>query len=197
MRCDHADDLPQAWPNHSSSEDKRARCPRYRSGHRGHRNSRQPQPPAVCWPVGYIPLPTQGRTFGAGPHPGPRVTSRRPCGQQHNGILLWSCPHRTNRDGRWAVQKIGTKRASKLFDTKTPAVARARAQSEARRRRADRQSPGRQDPVKGLSRPGPGGPQGLTVSEEKQRPHPTGGTVVPLVRRARQQGLQRLKWRAS
>ena len=28
------------------------------------------------------------------------------------------------RDGRWAVQKNGTKRASKLFDTKTPAVAR-------------------------------------------------------------------------
>ena len=34
------------------------------------------------------------------------------------------------RDGRWAVQKNGTKRASKLFDTKTPAVARARAQAK-------------------------------------------------------------------
>ena len=33
-------------------------------------------------------------------------------------------------DGRWAVQKNGTKRASKLFDTKTPAVARARAQAK-------------------------------------------------------------------
>ena len=32
--------------------------------------------------------------------------------------------------GRWAVQKNGTKRASKLFDTKTPAVARARAQAK-------------------------------------------------------------------
>ena len=32
-------------------------------------------------------------------------------------------------DGRWAVQKNGTKRASKLFDTKSPAVARARAQA--------------------------------------------------------------------
>jgi hypothetical protein len=34
------------------------------------------------------------------------------------------------RDGRWAVQKNGTKRASKLFDTKTPAVAQARAQAK-------------------------------------------------------------------
>ena len=34
------------------------------------------------------------------------------------------------RDGRWAVQKNGTKRAAKLFDTKTPAVARARAQAK-------------------------------------------------------------------
>jgi hypothetical protein len=33
-------------------------------------------------------------------------------------------------DGRWAVQKNGTKRASKLFDTKTPAVAKARAQAK-------------------------------------------------------------------
>ena len=32
--------------------------------------------------------------------------------------------------GRWAVQKNGTKRASKLFDAKTPAVARARAQTK-------------------------------------------------------------------
>jgi Uncharacterized protein conserved in bacteria (DUF2188) len=33
-------------------------------------------------------------------------------------------------DGRWAVQKNGTKRASKLFNSKTPAVARARAQAK-------------------------------------------------------------------
>ena len=32
--------------------------------------------------------------------------------------------------GRWAVQKNGTKRASKLFDTKIPAVALARAQAK-------------------------------------------------------------------
>lgn len=38
-------------------------------------------------------------------------------------------------DGRWAVQKDGTKRASKLFDRKTDAVARARAQ--AKRERAE------------------------------------------------------------
>ena len=32
-------------------------------------------------------------------------------------------------DGRWAVQKDGTQRASKLFERKTDAVARARAQA--------------------------------------------------------------------
>jgi hypothetical protein len=32
-------------------------------------------------------------------------------------------------DGRWAVQKDGTKRASKLFDRKTDAEARGRAQA--------------------------------------------------------------------
>jgi hypothetical protein len=33
-------------------------------------------------------------------------------------------------DGRWAVQKNGTSRASKLFDRKTDAEARARAQAK-------------------------------------------------------------------
>ena len=32
--------------------------------------------------------------------------------------------------GRWAVQKDGTKRASKLFDRKADAVTRARAQAK-------------------------------------------------------------------
>ena len=32
--------------------------------------------------------------------------------------------------GRWAVQKDGTQRASKLFDTKSPAVSRARQQAQ-------------------------------------------------------------------
>jgi hypothetical protein len=39
------------------------------------------------------------------------------------------------RGDRWAVQKDGTKRASKLFDRKSDAVDRARAQ--ARRERAE------------------------------------------------------------
>jgi hypothetical protein len=38
-------------------------------------------------------------------------------------------------DGRWAVKKGGSQRASKLFDRKSDAVARARAQ--ARRERAE------------------------------------------------------------
>ena len=33
-------------------------------------------------------------------------------------------------DGRWAVQKNGTQRASKLFSKKTEAVARARGQAK-------------------------------------------------------------------
>jgi hypothetical protein len=33
-------------------------------------------------------------------------------------------------DGRWAVQKDGTQRASKLYDRKTDAVTQARAQAQ-------------------------------------------------------------------
>jgi len=33
-------------------------------------------------------------------------------------------------DGRWAVQKDGSQRASKIFDRKTDAVSRARAQAK-------------------------------------------------------------------
>ena len=47
-------------------------------------------------------------------------------------------PHITvepREDGRWAVQKTGAKRASRVFDSKSAAEARARAQ--ARREHAE------------------------------------------------------------
>jgi hypothetical protein len=51
--------------------------------------------------------------------------------------------------GRWAVQKQGTARASKVVDRKTDAVTSARAQARREGSRAHREGPARPHPEPG------------------------------------------------
>ncbi len=58
------------------------------------------------------------------------VSAASNAGRQHRMARTPNITIEPRPDGRWAVQKDGTRRASKLFDRQTDAEARGRAQAK-------------------------------------------------------------------
>ena len=81
MRCDHADDLPPAWA--LTTPPRRTSGARCQAGPETGGTDSTPTAAAHALLAGWLHPPTHAGVvhWVRGPPPGPRVTSRRPCGQ--------------------------------------------------------------------------------------------------------------------